>query len=230
MRIRHKPWARPELEACTYYIKDGSAYKGAWRSKFPDGESKPLYAELGSGKGAFISAEAFEHPDINFIACDIKSEMLAYARRKAEKLFDTAETGRKVDNLLLLTLNIEYTETAFGENELDRIFINFCPPWRRAKEFKHRLTHPNMLVQYAKILKPGAEIHFKTDDDNLFNDSLEWFAATGFELARVEYDLQSCPDIKDNITTEHEEMFVAQGKKIKFLIAKNQKGGAENIN
>jgi tRNA (guanine-N7-)-methyltransferase len=146
--------------------------------------------------------------------------MLAYARRKTEKLF--AEAGKTVDNLILLTLNIVHIYEAFDENELDRIYINFCPPWRRERDFKHCLTHPKMLVSYAKILKPGAEIRFKTDDDRLFDDSIGWLRDTGFTVKLIERDLHNS-DLKDNIITEHEKMFAEEGKKIKFLIAENVK-------
>jgi tRNA (guanine-N7-)-methyltransferase len=219
MRIRFKSWARPELAVCPYYVQDGTEFKGGWGARFSE-PNHPLYAELGCGKGAFISEAAFERQDVNWIACDIKSEMLAYSRRKTEKRFSDAV--EEVKNLYLLTLNIEHTDTVFAENELDRIYINFCPPWKREREFKHRLTHPRLLAQYAKILKPGAEIRFKTDDDILFADSICYFNETGFEITQIEYDLHRS-DITDNIVTEHERMFAEEGKTIKFLTAVNRK-------
>jgi tRNA (guanine-N7-)-methyltransferase len=241
MRIRYKPWARPELDACPYYVKDGSSVKGRWHERFADihhTPARPLYAELGCGKGAWVSQAAYENRGINWSACDIKSEMLAYTRRKTEKLFAeksiteqarpeqanpeqaSLENSSSVNNLILLTLNIEKTFEVFGENELDRIYINFCPPWKREREFKHCLTHPKMLVSYAKILKPGAEIRFKTDDDRLFEDSLRWFSETGFVVTQIERDLHNS-GVTDNIVTEHERMFAEQGKTIKFCVAVN---------
>lgn len=34
MRIRYKPWARAELEACPFYIDDPTQYKGKWQEVF----------------------------------------------------------------------------------------------------------------------------------------------------------------------------------------------------
>ncbi|MDR0946696.1 MAG: tRNA (guanosine(46)-N7)-methyltransferase TrmB [Ruminococcus sp.] len=209
MRIRRKPWARPELEVCDYYIPDGRQFFSKWREKL----QSPIYIELGCGKGGFISQAAKLQPEISFIAADIKSEMLAFTRRKA-----VASYGTTPSNLTLLTLNIEHINEVFDENEVDRIYINFPPPWRRAKEFKHRLTHTNQLVQYRKILVPGGEIRFKTDDDILFEDSIEYFKQAGFDITRIERDLHNA-DYPENIITEHEAMFSAEGKKIKFLTA-----------
>jgi tRNA (guanine-N7-)-methyltransferase len=221
MRIRYKKWARPELAECPYYYQDGTENKGHWREKFPREEcliNAPVFAELGCGKGAFIAEAAFAHQDVNFIACDIKSEMLAYTRRKTVKRFE--ETGASPENLILLTLNIEKTDTVFGDSELDRIYINFCPPWKRESDYKHRLTHSRQLLQYKKILKPGGEIHFKTDDDKLFEDSLAYFEECGFMTLQIERDLWGS-DYTENIVTEHEKMFSEEGKKIKFGIFVN---------
>ena len=65
----------------------------------------------------------------------------------------------------------------------------------------------------------GAEIYFKTDDDDLFHDSLGYFPAAGFEITWQTFDLhKNEPDW--NIRTEHEGMFSEQGIPIKALIAR----------
>jgi tRNA (guanine-N7-)-methyltransferase len=214
MRIRHKPWAKPELAACAYYYRDGSGNRGRWQEVF--GDSKPIYAELGCGKGGFIAEAALSNDSVNWIACDIKDEMLAFARRKTEKLF--SQNSREVRGLALLTLNIEKTETVFAPGEIDRFYINFCPPWKRERDYKHRLTHPRQLIKYREILKTGGEILFKTDDDTLFEDSLLYLDECNFKTVQIERDLHAA-GITDNIITEHERMFSEEGKKIKFVRA-----------
>jgi tRNA (guanine-N7-)-methyltransferase len=214
MRIRHKPWAKPELTACAYYYRDGTVNRGRWQEVF--GDTKPIYAELGCGKGGFIAEAALSCSSVNWIACDIKDEMLAFARRKTEKLF--SENSREVSGLALLTLNIEKTETVFAPGEIDRFYINFCPPWKRERDYKHRLTHPRQLIKYREILKTGGEILFKTDDDALFEDTLIYLDECNFITVQIERDLHAA-GISDNIVTEHERMFAEEGKKIKFVRA-----------
>ena len=68
------------------------------------------------------------------------------------------------------------------------------------------------------FLIDGGEIHFKTDDDELFEESIGYFSGSGFEIKYLTRDLHSS-DYPDNIMTEHEKMFTDEGKKIKFLIA-----------
>ena len=68
-------------------------------------------------------------------------------------------------------------------------------------------------------MKGDAQIFFKTDDDNLFNDSIRYFEESGFKIDKKTYDLENEFDFWENIETEHEKMFKEQGIKIKALIA-----------
>ena len=217
MRIRHKPWAKPELESCSFYVADPQKQIGHWRELFDEPE-KPLYVELGCGKGGFISQAAPAHPEVNFIAMDIKNEMLVLAKRKLEEAFK--EKGTVPDgNVRIAIQNIERLELAWNENDrADRIYINFCNPWPRLKHKKRRLTYYKKLQMYKSFLKPGAEIRFKTDDDELFDESLEYFEQSGYEITYLTRDLHAS-GYEENIVTEHERMFSEEGKKIKFLTA-----------
>lgn len=213
MRIRHKPWAKPELDACAFCVKSAKEQRGHWRELFP--ADQPLYLELGCGKGGWISQAAVACPDINFIALDIKNEMLAIARRKLSAAFD--EANRPVDNVRIAIQNISLISEAFApEDRIDRIYINFCNPWPKGQHKKRRLTHPRQLEQYLTFL--NGELWFKTDDDELFEESIEYFRETGFTIRYETRDLHAS-GWTENFVTEHEKMFSDEGKKIKFLIA-----------
>ncbi len=214
MRIRHKPWAKPELESCSFYVQNPTEQKGRWTELFENPE-KPLYIELGCGKGGFISQIAPNHPEINFIAMDIKNEMLVLAKRKLEDAYKLADIP--MNNIRIAIQNIERIDLAWNEHDrADRIYINFCNPWGKSKHKKRRLTHTRQLANYKKFLK--GQIWFKTDDDGLFEESLEYFRESGFEIKFISYDLHNETGI-ENYVTEHEKMFSDEGIKIKFLIA-----------
>ena len=219
MRIRFKPWARPELESSYFYEDHPESYIGKWKDKFENKEN-PIHLELGCGKGNFISELAFRNPNINYIAIDLVDAMLGQAKRKVEEKYNS--NYKKVNNLILVRYDIERINNIINkEDNIQRIYINFCNPWPKPKHKKKRLTHPKQLEHYKEFIHSGAEIYFKTDDDGLFNDSLQYFKTNGFEVVRKTYDLHS-EDIFDgeNIVTEHEKMFSDQGIKIKALIAK----------
>lgn len=215
MRIRRKPWARPELAVCPFFVDEPSEYRGKWNKSFR--KEQPLHMELGCGKGSFVAQIALKNPDINYLAVDIKSDMLGVGRRNIVRLFE--ENNREIDNILLATQNIEQIETMMSEEDrVDRIYINFCNPWPRGKHNKRRLTYPIKLEKYKQFLVKGGEIRFKTDDLPLFEDSLEYFAEAGFDVVYKTYDLHNS-DVRDNILTEHEIMFSEQGIKINYCVA-----------
>ena len=216
MRIRKKKWAQPELDACSFFVNNPCELKGKWADFFP--VNQPLELEVGCGKGTFVAEKALRSPDTNFIAMDIKSDMLGVGRRNIVKRFD--EAGREVKNIALVAYNVDKIFEVIGEDDkVDRIYINFCNPWPRGKHNKRRLTHPTKLNLYKSFLKKGGEIHFKTDNDELFDDSLEYFKESGYELIKVVRDLHNS-DVEGNIVTEHEKMFSDEGILIKYLIAK----------
>lgn len=226
MRMRFKPYARPELLACDYHAHDPFSMKGSWHSRFARPE-QPLILELGCGKGGFLSRLACAHPENNYLGIDITDKVLILAKRKIEAEY--AAAGRPVDNVMILSADIERILNVFdAADTVQRIYINFCNPWsKNASSNKHRLTYPRQLIQYREFLADGGEIWFKTDDDDLFRDSLEYFPASGFEILWQTRDLhQNEPDW--NIRTEHEGMFTEMGIPIKALIAR-KKPGAESV-
>ena len=234
MRIKFKPWAREELETSPFYIDNPQDMKNKWKTAFED-SAKPLYVELGCGKGNFIAKLSKERQDINFIAVDLVDAMLGMCKRNVEAVYgirestvkeeieDEIEKQKVVKNLILTRYDIMRVSDIFGKKDkIERIYINFCNPWPRGKHHKKRLTHERQLEQYKKFL--NGKIFFKTDDDELFEASREYFINQGFKIEKETYNLaeeKSFWDGEENIETEHERMFKEQGIKIKALIAKN---------
>lgn len=219
MRLRKKPWARPELESCDFFVINPKENKGKWKTLFknPDRE---LHLELGGGKGTFMAMLASRNQDVNYLSIDIKDEVIVLAKRNIEKVFEEAGINT-IDNVKIMAQEINLITEAFGDGDvIDRIYINFCNPWPKDRHNKRRLTHTRQLNNYKTFLKKGGEIRFKTDDDELFEESLEYFKEAGFEITYITRDLHNS-DFEGNIVTEHEEMFSSKGVKIKFLIAKN---------
>ena len=218
MRIRYKKWARPELEASTFYVDNPEEIKGKWKNRFKN-PNLPLNLELGCGKGNFIAELASENLDQNYIAIDLVDAMLGLAKRNVEQIYK--EKNIEPENVILTRFDIDRILLILSEEDkIDRIYINFCNPWPKGKHRKKRLTHTRQLEKYKTFLKENGEIYFKTDDDGLFNSSINYFEEVGFKIIKKTYDLHSEPNFWYNIETEHEKMFSEKGIKIKALIAK----------
>lgn len=218
MRIRYKKWARPELEASKFYEDAPEEWKGKWKKHFENQEQQ-LMLELGCGKGQFISKLAVENSNINYLAIDLVDAMLGLAKRNIEQIYKDEQ--QEPDNVILTRFDIERINLILDkEDNVQRIYINFCNPWPKGKHRKKRLTHTRQLEKYKEFLTEKGEIYFKTDDDGLFESSLGYFDEAGFDIIKKTYDLHKEPIFEKNIETEHEKMFSKQGIKIKALIAK----------
>ena len=215
MRIRKKKWAEPELAECRYYINEPEQYRGRWKEFF--GNEKPIELEIGCGKCTFSAEKAIRDPGKNFIALDIKSDMLGVGRRNVERIF--AENDRSPDNIALVRCNVEQIDKAFSaDDHIAVMYINFCNPWPREKHKKRRLTYPRKLKMYRDFLSDDAVIYFKTDDDELFEESIGYFEQAGYTIRFITRDLHHS-EVRDNIMTEHEKMFSDEGIPIKYLEA-----------
>lgn len=218
MRIRYKKWARPELEASSFYEDKPENWKGKWKEHF-NNPKNPFMLELGCGKGQFISKLALENQNINYLAIDLVDAMLGLAKRNIEEEYK--EANIEPNNVLLTRFDIERINLILDKKDnVERIYINFCNPWPRGKHRKKRLTHTKQLEKYKEFLKPDGEIYFKTDDDELFDASQGYFEESGFEIIKKTYNLHQQPIFENNIETEHEKMFSEKGIKIKAFIAK----------
>lgn len=207
MRLRKKWWARPEMAADDKAIIEPFDKKGTWHEIF--GNDHPIHLELGCGKGQFIATLAKKNPHINYIAIDLKDEVLVFVLRKINELGLT--------NVRLIPMFIERVDEVFAEGEIEKIYINFCNPWPKASHNKRRLTHPRFLTKYKGFIKPHTEVWFKTDDDELFEASLSYFEEEGFQETFRTFDL-GASGFTENIQTEYEEKFSSFGVKIKFGI------------
>ena len=175
--------------------------------------------ELGCGKGQFISQLAVENSETNYLAIDLVDAMLGLAKRNIEQIYNEAKL--EPNNVMITRFDIERINLILSkEDNVKRIYINFCNPWPKGKHRKKRLTHTRQLEKYKEFLLENGEIYFKTDDDGLFESSLGYFEEAGFEILNKTYDLHSEPIFERNIETEHEKMFSEQGIKIKALIAR----------
>ena len=211
MRLRKKPHTFEKLENFSDFVtveKIDSSRAGNWRKLF--GNENPLYVELGTGKGDFICKTAEINPAINFVGLEMEAEVVLKAARKIDE--------KNLHNVKIIVFNINNIEEIFAENEIDRLYINFCDPWPKKKHAKRRLTYITFLQKYKKILKPAGEIHFKTDNHALFDFSIEQFELASFKLREISYDLHA-NEPPENIRTEYENRFSAEGVTINRLVA-----------
>jgi tRNA (guanine-N7-)-methyltransferase len=174
--------------------------------------NNPIHVELGCGKGKFLRETALKNPQVNFFGFE-KSVKVAYRCAKCVIENDP-------DNYFVVYSNGDILTDVFEPNSIERIYLNFSDPWPKPSHYKRRLTHRNFLHVYRKVLKEGGEIHMKTDNDDLFEYSLQELQNDNWDIVMSTRDLHNSPYMEDNVMTEYEQRFSQQGKKINKLVAR----------
>ncbi len=183
--------------------------KGRWKSDFFKNEN-PLILELACGRGEYSLALGRTNPNINYLGVDIKGARIWKGAKAA--------LDEGLDNVKFLRCKIETILNFFQEHEVDEIWITFPDPFH-GKE-NRRLTAYSFLDRYRKLLKPNGIIHLKTDDDILYEFTLESISSYAHtDLLYANDDIYAStllyPELEHK--TYYELQHLGKGKKIKYV-------------
>ena len=209
MRMRRKTNLIPRLEKCSHLlVTDPAVLCGRWLDEFsPYSE---LHLELGCGKGLFTAETAKAGSEFFIAALEKSASVMVTAVERADAI------GLK--NVRFLNGLADYLTDFFAPNEVSRIYINFCDPWPANRHARRRLTGRRFLELYKQVLRPGGEIHFKTDNLPLFEFSLPEFESAGFLVSEVTRDLHE--NGPGGVMTDYEMKFHSQGVTIKRCVCR----------
>lgn len=191
------------VEGREFYDKPENERSRIFDLKKVFGNDNPVRLEIGCGKGGFAFEIARRYPEINFIAVEKISNVIIDACEKADEI--------KPENLRFMNCCAENLPYYLPESSIEKIYLNFSCPYPKFTYRNRRLTYYRYLETYKKLLVKSGEIEIKTDNRKFFEFSLQSFSENGYLLKDISLDLHS-DDLKDNIETEYEKMFVLQGK------------------
>lgn len=208
MRMRKKKNGAARLSACAHLLceRPQEPISSAVADFGREGE---LHLEIGCGKGSFACGMAAANPNVNFIAMERVPDVACLALEKAMKRRD-----ERPDNLRFLIGDARNVAEWFPSHSVDCIYLNFSDPWPKKGYAKRRLTHEGFLELYRAILRPGGLLRLKTDNEGLFDFSLEQFEACGLTVEWQSRDLHTSEKAADNIMTEYERNFSQKGQVI----------------
>ena len=220
MRMRHKKHLLDRLNTVSSVLfvgehKDRNFNTAINEKEYIDlkcwyGNDNPVYLEIGCGKGKFACEYAKKHKDINLLAVEKDANVIVSACEMC--------VSESIPNLKFIKCSAEYIEKYIKPQSISGIFLNFSCPFPKNKYASHRLTSSRFLEIYKRILLPGAVIEQKTDNMRFFEFSIEQFTKAGYKLKNISLDLHSS-DYADNIVTEYESRFIAEGLPIYRLEA-----------
>jgi tRNA (guanine-N7-)-methyltransferase len=191
--------------------------RGNWHRDFFKND-KPLIIELGCGKGEYSVGLAKMYPQTNFLGLDIKGNRMFIGAREALTL--------NMTNVGFLRTRIDFIEALFGPNEVDEIWLTFSDP--QPQKPKKRLSSSMFIQRYRKFLKPGGLVHMKTDNDLLFEFTMEQIEEHGYPIVDYRPDLYATLETEIDpvqreifsIKTHYEQLFHSKGHVIKYVCFK----------
>ena len=193
---------------------DNYPLKGKWRTEVFKNQN-PIVLELGCGKGEYSVGLAKSFPNKNFIGIDIKGARFWFGAKEAHE--------KNLNNAAFLRTQIELVDCFFDQDEVDEIWITFPDPQIKYRRTKHRMTHPDFLDRYRKILKKDGIIHLKTDSEFLHGYTLGLLQGQGHEIISAHHDIYGAPEYEPGtpllreIKTYYEGLFSAKGKTITYI-------------
>lgn len=211
MRMRKKKNGEARLSACAEYLLAPPVSPFCTPSEALGKTDAPVFLEIGAGKGSFAVGMCKMYPEAAYFAMEKVTDCVVLAAELAK------EELPKGDNLRFIIDTADNLAFIFGKGTVDRIFLNFSDPWSKKGYAKRRLTHRRYLALYMYLLKDGGKITFKTDNDGLFDFSLEEIEAIGLSLDKCTRDLHNSEWMVGNVVTEYERAFSSAGKNINML-------------
>ena len=190
-----------------YQIEEPCSWRGRWTQAFE--RQAPLFLELGCGKGQFLTQQALANGDRNFIGIEGQDSGLLRALEKTKE--------KEIINIRFAHLFVRDIRDLFEEGELSGIYLNFSDPWPKKRHRKRRLTYGEYLLRYRQVIKDDGFIAIKTDNDGLFDFTLEEIKRTGLEIKELARDLHNSNYTAKEITTEYEDKFRAAGNAIHYV-------------
>ncbi len=196
MRMRALKNRNEILEDCDFYYSKENTFEN----------KNEVHLEVGMGKGDFIIGMAKAYPNINFIGMEKYSSVACVAIKKIKE--------ENLTNVKVLVMDVADSVDLLKKS-VNKIYLNFSDPWPKDRHAKRRLTHKNQLKIYDELFIGKNEIIMKTDNDDLFNYSVESFKDYGYKIIELIKDLHSTD--KFNVVTEYETKFGNKGFTIKYV-------------
>jgi tRNA (guanine-N7-)-methyltransferase len=132
--------------------------------QFPNSVQE-VWLEVGFGAGEHLVWQAQQHPQVGMIGAEPYEMGVAKLLTKLEEFPLNSVRIYEGDGREIIE--------ALPDRSLGRFFLLFPDPWPKTRHHKRRFLQMDMLDQLARVLKPGAELRFATDDKSYLPYALE---------------------------------------------------------
>jgi tRNA (guanine-N7-)-methyltransferase len=157
------------------------------REYFAAGAVSDVWLEIGFGGGEHLLWQAQAHAQVGMIGAEpYVSGVAKLLSKLAESDMAREPSTAEGENIRLYTEDATDIVEALPDASLGRVFLLFPDPWPKTRHHKRRFIQTAMLDQLARVMKPGAEFRFATDDQGYLVWALERLCAhPGFQWLAI---------------------------------------------
>lgn len=119
------------------------------------GDDRPLWLEIGFGRGEHMAAQAEANPAVGIIGAEPFLDGVVGALLEID--------SRGLTNIRLHNGDALDILDRLPDASLDRVFLLHPDPWPKFRHSKRRFVNPGPLAMLARVLKPGGEFRLGTD-------------------------------------------------------------------
>jgi tRNA (guanine-N7-)-methyltransferase len=143
-----------------------------------DAHVKNVWLEIGFGGGEHLFWQAQQNPEVGLIGAEPYLNGVVKLLSKLE--------ASPLPNIRIHMGDAREIIHALPDASLGRVFVLFPDPWPKLRHHKRRFIQMEMLDRLARVMKPGAELRFASDDPGyvewtlerlMAHPSFEWTAA-----------------------------------------------------
>lgn len=177
-------------------------------------DRKHFTLEIGCGHGDYSVELAQKFPERNFIGIDIKSTRIYHGAIRSEEL--------KLNNVAFVSIRAERLNEIFAAKSIEEIYIPFPDPHIRRASQNKRLVSPSFLKIYKELLVDSGLLHFKTDNQDLYEYTVKSIIDSQGKILHSTEDLYEDDAVKfsSNVITMFEKHYIKVGRKIKYICFK----------
>ena len=128
------------------------------------GNDNSVCLEIGCGRGDLAVSFGPTHRDLNLIAIDIHTRGIANILQGIEK--QSLTNTRVVEGDVLVLLK------RFADASLTEVWVFFPDPWPKPREQRRRLMRPDVVDEFARVLKVGGVLRLATDIEDYWRKSI----------------------------------------------------------
>lgn len=181
--------------------------------EFDEWDKQPVDSvEIGAGNGLFSVELAARHPELQFVALDVKGDRLQRGAYEAEE--------RGITNVRFVRARADQILEMFDRGSLTSVWVTFPDPFPRKKSAGRRLTHPTFLAKYSELLDTNGALYLKHDNRDFFHWSLEQLVGQRWNITELSFDLHDSELDQDyKILTTYEQRWLSEGLVTNFVKA-----------